>query len=204
MCYLSKIILIWECKPEYENNFTYRSEHSTYTRKKWTLVRSWTEVVFHKLWLLEGRFLCVCVYFAKPFVFYINLYVTGQWKCWTKDYKELCCQPFLCFSLNFLLSCSISLPQPHPGFGWVLQCCRLAQGAAVIHSWTHTTETLVGWIGSVWLLPQVLILFTGCFVIVTTLKEHFFFISTIRLSRRRLFPIEVYSYQDVFLLFYKY
>lgn len=31
---------------------TDRSEHCTC--KKWTLIRSWTKVVFYKLWLLQG------------------------------------------------------------------------------------------------------------------------------------------------------
>lgn len=91
----------------------------------------------------------------------------------------------------------------YTGIGWFWQHCRFSQWVAVIHSWVHITEKLVCWIDSVWFLLQVLILFTGRFVIVITLKKHFFFIWTLRLYRRRLFPIEVYSYQDVFLLFYK-
>lgn len=110
--------------------------------------------------------------------------------------------PLLCFSLDFLFFFNDFLPPTPDHTHWHFDNAQVFPVRSSYHPW-DSQDRKAGWLNrfSVVSCHQVLILFTGRFVIVITLKRHYFFIWHSDYTRRRLFPIGVYSYQDVFFYF---
>lgn len=119
-----------------------------------------------------------------------------------KNYEGLYSQPFLCFFLNFLL-----FVFPSPDRILTLLIFTALQVFPVNNSdpFLDSHNRKAGWLNRFSVAPSAsayLVHWLLCNCYYFEKKNHFFLICTLRLYRR-LFPIEVYSYQDVFLLFYK-